>query len=80
MHSGEAPLDQRLRRTIEPHHLRRILQVTLRKKIYHTLNELQMDLDQFLCFYNFIRPHQGYRVKGHCPADLFCHIPSTALC
>jgi len=65
---------ERLNRTI----LEEFYQVALRKKIYRTLEELQLDLNQFLAFYNFNRPHQGYRVKGRCPADLFCQSPCAA--
>jgi len=65
---------ERLNRTI----LEEFYQVVLRKKIYGSLEELQRDLDQFLAFYNFRRPHQGYRTKGRCPADLFCQIASAA--
>jgi len=65
---------ERLNRTI----LEEFYQVALRKKIYRTLEELQKDLNQFLAFYNFNRPHQGYRVKGRCPADLFCQIQCAA--
>lgn len=65
---------ERLNRTI----LEEFYQVVLRKKIYGTLEELQKNLDQFLAFYNFNRPHLGYRVKGRCPADLFYHIQCAA--
>lgn len=66
---------ERLNRTI----LEEFYQVVLRKRIYRSLQELQHDLNQFLAFYNFNRPHQGYRVKGRCPANLFCQIPCAAL-
>jgi transposase InsO family protein len=65
---------ERLNRTI----LEEFYQVALRKKIYNTLEELQFDLDQFLSFYNFNRPHQGYRLKGRCPAELFCTLQHAA--
>jgi len=65
---------ERLNRTL----LEEFYQVALRKRIYRTLEELQLDLDQFLAFYNFNRPHQGYRVKGRCPGDLFCQIQRAA--
>jgi transposase InsO family protein len=65
---------ERLNRTI----LEEFYQVALRKKIYCTLEDLQIDLNQFLNDYNFNRPHQGYRLKGRCPADLFCHQRSAA--
>lgn len=59
---------ERLNRTI----LEEFYQVALRKKIYESLEDLQLDLNQFLAFYNFNRPHQGYRLNGQCPAELFC--------
>jgi transposase InsO family protein len=65
---------ERLNRTL----LEEFYQVNLRKRIYHTLAELQDDLNDFLAFYNFNRPHQGYRVKGRCPADLFYQIQRAA--
>lgn len=65
---------ERLNRTI----LEEFYQVALRKKIYSSLNDLQTDLDYFLVCYNFNRPHQGYKVKGRCPADLFCQQQSAA--
>jgi hypothetical protein len=33
-----------------------------------TPDELQLELDTFMAFYNFARPHQGYRVAGRTPA------------
>jgi transposase InsO family protein len=65
---------ERLNRTI----LEEFYQVVLRKRIYLTLDELQRDLNGFIAFYNFNRPHQGYRVKGRCPGDMFCHIQRAA--
>jgi hypothetical protein len=36
---------------------------------WHTApDELQVDLDTFMAFYNFRRTHQGYRVAGGTPA------------
>lgn len=58
---------ERLNRNI----LEEFYQVALRKKIYNTVQELQDDLKQFIAFYNFNRPHQGYRLKGRCPAEAF---------
>lgn len=57
---------ERFQRTI----LEEFYQPALLKKIYHTIEELQYDLDQFLYFYNFQRTHQGYRTKGSKPCDL----------
>jgi transposase InsO family protein len=40
-----------------------------RTKWYTTPEELQVDLDTFLIFYNFKRSHQGYRLRGRTPAE-----------
>jgi transposase InsO family protein len=39
--------------------LNEFYRVTFRKKIYHSLEELQADLDAWLREYNERRPHQG---------------------
>jgi len=57
---------ERFQRTI----LEEFYQPALLKKTYHTIEELQYDLGQFLYFYNFQRTHQGYRTKGSKPCDL----------
>jgi len=57
---------ERFQRTI----LEEFYQPVLLKRRYHTLEDLQYDLDQFLYFYNFQRTHQGYRTKGSKPCDL----------
>jgi transposase InsO family protein len=41
--------------------------VTFRKKIYHTLAELQADLDAWVHAYNTTRPHQGKWCYGKTP-------------
>ncbi len=49
-------------------------QVTFRKKVYHSLEELQRDLDGFLYYYNFKRTHQGYKLRENgykTPAEAF---------
>jgi transposase InsO family protein len=40
-----------------------------RRKLYESVDELQTDLDQWLRYYNYERPHQGYRNLGRRPAD-----------
>jgi len=57
---------ERFQRTI----LEEFYQPALLKKTYYSLEELQVDLDRFLYFYNFQRTHQGYRLKGSKPCDL----------
>lgn len=42
-----------------------------RMKWYYSVEELQNDLDEWLLRYNFKRVHQGYRVKGRTPAQVF---------
>jgi transposase InsO family protein len=47
--------------------LQEFYQVTFRKKIYETLDELQKDLDDWLYFYNHHRTHQGKMCCGRTP-------------
>jgi transposase InsO family protein len=47
--------------------LNEFYQVTLRKKIYHSLEELQVDLDKWLDLYNKERTHQGKYCYGKTP-------------
>ena len=65
---------ERLNRTI----LEEFYQVTLRKKRYLGINDLQVDLDRFIEFYNFKRPHQGYKLKGSIPAERFSNYQYAA--
>lgn len=58
---------ERLNRTI----LEEFYQVALRKKKYIGIQDLQVDLDRFIEFYNFKRPHQGYKLNGSIPAERF---------
>ncbi len=65
---------ERLNRTI----LEEFYQVALRKKRYLGINDLQVDLDGFIEFYNFKRPHQGYRLNGSIPAERFSNYQYAA--
>jgi len=49
--------------------LQEFYQVTFRKKIYSTLDELQKDLDDCLQYYNNDRTHQGKMCCGRTPMD-----------
>lgn len=40
-----------------------------REKFYESVEELQNDLDEWLYYYNYERPHLGYRNMGKRPAD-----------
>jgi len=54
---------ERFHRTI----LNEFYQVTFRKKIYSSLEELQQDLDDWLYYYNHHRTHQGKMCCGRTP-------------
>ena len=58
---------ERLNRTI----LEEFYQVAFRTKIYHSIDELNPDLNQFIEYYNCQRTHHGKRTKGNIPAFLF---------
>jgi transposase InsO family protein len=47
--------------------LQEFYQVTFRKKIYETIEELQKDLDEWLQYYNNERTHQGKMCCGRTP-------------
>jgi len=34
------------------------------KRVYISVDQLQDDLDKFICYYNFKRANQGYWLKG----------------
>lgn len=56
---------ERFHRTI----LNEFYQITFRKKIYRTLDELQADLDEWIKSYNHDRTHQGKMCCGRTPMD-----------
>lgn len=45
--------------------------IAFRKKIYHTVEELQQDVDEWLKQYNEYRPHSGARCYGKTPLRTF---------
>jgi transposase InsO family protein len=45
--------------------------VAFRKKIYRTIEELQIVLDAYLVEYNTKRPHQGRGMNGRTPIVAF---------
>jgi transposase InsO family protein len=53
-------------------------QVAFRKKIYHTLDELQADVDDWLRYYNDERPHSGKYCFGKTPMQTFMDALSLA--
>ena len=72
---GEAPRDlipdngivERFHKTM----LDEFYRIAFRKKIYHTIDELQADLDAWLVEYNYRRPHQGRWCFGKTPMQTF---------
>ena len=51
--------------------LNEFYRVAFRKKIYTSLDELQVDLDAWLMEYNETRPHQGRWCYGKTPMQTF---------
>lgn len=51
--------------------LNEFYQVAFRKKIYHSLEQLQLDLDEWLQYYNYERTHQGKMCCGRTPMETF---------
>ena len=58
---------ERLQGTILHEHWR----IAFRRRYFRRRHQLQASLASFLEFYNFQRPHQGYRTKGRTPAEIF---------
>jgi len=58
---------ERFNRTL----LEEFYQIAMMKKVYFSLSELQDDLDQFICYFNFKKTNQGYRLKGKIPYQKF---------
>ncbi len=51
--------------------LQEFYQVTFRKKIYRSVEELQLDLDEWIKYYNHDRTHQGKMCCGRTPMATF---------
>ena len=51
--------------------LNEFYQITFRKKLYGTLEELQQDLDDWIKYYNNDRTHQGKMCCGRTPIETF---------
>lgn len=59
---------ERLQGTI----LTELWRCAFRRTYYRALKPMDLDLQEYLAFYNFERTHRGYRLKGRVPAQLFC--------
>ena len=58
---------ERLQGTILHEHWR----IVFRRRYLRRRHQLQTSLASFIEFYNFQRPHQGYRTKGRTPSEIF---------
>ena len=55
------------------------LTLAMRKKIYSSIEELQRDLDTWLNYYNYERPHSGKYCYGKTPIQTFIDSKKLAL-
>ena len=53
-------------------------EVAMRKKLYSSIEELQGDLDEWLCYYNEARPGGGRSYYGKMPLQTFRDSKSLA--
>jgi len=58
---------ERLQGTI----LTELWRCAFRRTYYTAVAPMQRDLDRYLKFYNFERAHQGYRLQGRTPAEVY---------
>lgn len=65
MHPQTNGICERFHKTI----LNEFYQVTFRKKLYSTIEELQKDLDEWIDYYNNERTHQGKMCCGRTPLE-----------
>jgi transposase InsO family protein len=65
---------ERLQGTILHEHWR----IAFRRQYFTSRHAMQQSLDAFMTFYNEQRPHQGYRLRGRTPAELFTGVAATA--
>ena len=63
MHPQTNGICERFHKTI----LQEFYQVAFRRKIYRSIDELQIDLDEWLSYYNNARTHQGKMCCGRTP-------------
>nr|MBN1858632.1 transposase [Candidatus Bipolaricaulota bacterium] len=66
-HAWTNGLVERLQGTILHEHWR----IVFCRRYFRRQHQLQSSLASFIVFYNFKRPHQGYRAKGVAPSGIF---------
>jgi len=52
--------------------------IAFRRQYFTSRRAMQHSLDAFMTFYNEQRPHQGYRLRGRTPAELFTGVAGRA--
>lgn len=67
MHPQTNGICERFHKTI----LNEFYQIAFRKKIYRSVEELQIDLDEWISYYNNDRTHQGKMCCGRTPMETF---------
>lgn len=65
---------ERLHRTMQDE----FYAVAFRKKLYGSLEQLQQDLDEWIGYYNYQRPHSGRYCYGKTPIETFVDSKATA--
>ena len=60
--------------------LQEFYQVTFRKKLYDSIDELQKDLDEWPHYYNNEGTHQGKMCCGRTPIQTIFHLPVHTRC
>lgn len=63
LHHKKNGIFERFHKTI----LQKFYQIRFKKKLYSSLKELKVDLDNWLKFYNTEQTHQGKMCCGHIP-------------
>src|SRR5207245_9402953 len=75
---AKGPPTNRLLRRFHKTVLNEFYRVAFRKKVYRSIDELQADLDLWICEYNETRPHQGRWCFGKTPMQTFLDaLPTT---
>jgi len=68
---GKPPPVDELHDRVLPFYKEEFFPVASRKTWHARLDQLQVDLDCYLEFYNRQRAHQGYRTQGRAPYQAF---------
>lgn len=67
LYESREPADQRHLRALPQNDSAEFYQVAFRRKIYRSIEESQVDLDDWIAYYNNERTHQGKMCCGRTP-------------